>query len=136
MALTVQLLKQLIASLPPSESSKAALNFLKQSDLTQIVPARGPSGYMPAEYWLRVYKIKHGTATEAGIATYGFPLLLAALQKLPPSAPVAITAFETREWHGAFWSEQADQLVGFGLVKRRSTREEQDRLDWFRRNLT
>jgi len=135
LALTVKLLKRLIASLPPSEDNEAALNCLEQSDLTQIIPAGEPSSYSRAEYWLRIYRIKHGSTTKAGIATYGFPSLLAALQKLHPSAPLAITAFDTREWHGVFWSEQGDQLVGFVLVKHRSPQQEQDRLDWFRRNL-
>jgi hypothetical protein len=134
-ALTVKLLKQLIASLPPSEDAEAALNFLKQSDLTQIAPAGERSRYSPAKYWLRVYKIRHGTTTEAGIATYGFPSLLAALEKLHPSEPVAITAFGTSEWNGVFWSDQADQLVGLVLVKRRPPEQEQERLDWFRCNL-
>ena len=55
MALTVELLKQLIASLPRSEDTEAALNFLKQSDLTQVVPAGERSSYAPAEYWLRIH---------------------------------------------------------------------------------
>jgi hypothetical protein len=132
MPLTVKLLKHSIASLPLSEDTEAALNFLKQSDLTQIVPAGEPSSYSPAEYWLRIYKIRHGRTTEAGITTYGFPSLLV---QLHPSEPVAITAFNTREWHGVFWWNHSDQLVGFVLVKRRSPQQEQDRLDWFRRNL-
>jgi hypothetical protein len=134
-ALTVELLKQLSASLPPSEDTDAALNFLKQSDLTQVVPARQESRFAPAEHWLRIYKIRHGSTTEAAIATYGFPKLLAALEKLHPSKPIAITAFNTSEWHGAFWSDQAVQLVGFVLVKRRTPQQEQERLDWFRSNL-
>jgi hypothetical protein len=135
-ALTVELLKQSIASLPPSEDTEAAFNFLKQSDLTQIVPAGERSSYSSAKHWLRIYKIKHAITTEAGTATYGFPSLLAALEKLHPSELVAITTFATKEWHGFFWSDQADQLVGFVLVKRRTPQEEQERLDWFRRNLT
>ena len=136
MALTVELLKQLIASLPRSEDTEAALNFLKQSDLTQVVPAGERPSYAPAEYWLRIYKIKQWSTTKAGIATCGFPSLLAALEKLHPSEPVAITVFATNEWCGSFWTDQADQLVGFVIVKRRTPEQEQERLDWFRRNLT
>ena len=136
MALTVILLKQLIASLPPSEDTEAALDFLKQPDLTQVVPVGEPSSYSPAEDWLQIYKVRHRSTTKAGIATFGFPSLLAALEKLRPSEPVAITGFKTREWHGDFWSEQADQLVGFVLVRRRSPKQERERLDWFRRNFT
>lgn len=136
MALTVQMLEQVIASLPASENTWAALNFLKQSDLTPYVPTSGPSIYLPAEHWLRSYKIKHETSAESGITTYGFPSLLAALEALPSSEPVAMTGFQTKEWFGFFWSDQADRLIGFVLVKRRSPQEEQERLDWFRRNLT
>jgi hypothetical protein len=135
-ALRVELLKRLIDSLPPSEDTEAALNFLKQSDLTQVALAGEQLRFVPAEHWLRIYRIKRGTTTEAGIATDGFPSLLAALEKLPPSEPIAITAFNTSEWLGVFWSDQADQLVGFMLVKRRTPEQEQERLDWFLRNLT
>jgi hypothetical protein len=135
-ALTIELLKQLIASRSQSEDTEAALNFLKQSDPTQIVSAGERSRYSPAEYWLRIYKIRQRSTTKAGIATYGFPSLLAALEKLLPSEPLAITAFATNEWYGVFWSDQADQLVGFVLVKRRTPQQEQERLDWFRRHLT
>jgi hypothetical protein len=134
-ALTVELLKQLVASLSPSEDTKAALNFLNQSDLTQIVPAEERLSYSPAEYWLRIYKIRQGSTTRAGIATYGFPSLLAALEKLH-SELLTITAFATKEWYAVFWSDQADQLVGFVLVKRRTPEQEQERFDWFRRHMT
>jgi hypothetical protein len=136
MTLTVQILEQLIASLPASEDTWAALNFLKQSDLIRDVPTSGQSDYSPAEDWLRIYRIRHKTTMEGGIVTYGFPSLLAALEALPPSEPVAMTGFQTKEWFGFFWSDQADRLAGFVLVKRRSPQEEQERLDWFRRNLT
>jgi hypothetical protein len=135
MTLRVEMLRRLIGSLPPSEDTDAALNFLKQSDLAQIVPAGEQVSYSPAKHWLRIYKIKRGSTTEAGIATHGFPSLLATLEKLHPSQPIAITAFDTREWHGVFWSDQVDQLVGFVLVKRRTPEQEQERLDWFRHNL-
>ena len=131
MAFSVELLKQLIASLSPSEDTEAALNFLKQSDLTQIVPAGEQSRYSPAEHWLRIYKIRQGSTTNAGIATYGFPSLLAALEKLHPSEPLTITAFATNEWYAVSWSDQADQLVGFVLVKRRTPQQEQECLDGF-----
>jgi hypothetical protein len=134
-ALTVELLKQLIASLSPSEDTEAALSFLNQSHLTQIVPAGERSSYSPAEYWLRIYKIRQVSTTKAGIATYCFPSLLAALEKLH-SEPLAITAFATNKWYAVFWSDQADQLVGFVLVKRRTPEQEQERLDWFRRHMT
>jgi len=135
-ALTVELLKQLIASLSLSEDTEAALNFLNQSDLAQIVPAGEQSSYAPAKHWLRIYDIRQETTTKAGIATYGFPSLLASLQKLHPLEPVAITVFATSEWYGSFWTDQADQLVGFVVVKRRTPEQEQERLDWFRRHLT
>jgi hypothetical protein len=130
------MLEHLIASLPASEDTRAALNFLKQSDLTRYIPTSGPSIHLPAEHWLRSYKVKHDTSAGSGIATYGFPSLLAALEALPSSEPVAMTGFKTKEWLGFFWSDQADRLVGFVLVKRRSPQEEQERLDWFRRNFT
>lgn len=136
MALKVQMLEQAIVSLPASEDARAALNFLKQPDLTRYVPISEPSIHSPAKHWLRIYKIRHETSAESGIATYGFPSLLAALEALPSSEPVAMTGFQTEEWLGFFWSDQADRLVGFVLVKRRSPQEEQERLDWFRRNLT
>ena len=37
-ATTVELLAQMIGSLPLNEDTEAALNFLKQSDLTRIIP--------------------------------------------------------------------------------------------------
>ena len=135
MALTIELLKRLIASQPPSEDTEAALNFLEQSDLTQIVPGTERPIYSPAEYWLQVYKIKQHATTKASTATYGFPSLLAALEKLNPSEPLTITTLNTQKWLGAFWSNQADRLVGFVLVKRRPPQQEQERLDWFERNL-
>jgi hypothetical protein len=135
MALTVQVLEQLIASLSPSEDTEAALNFLKQSDLTQIAPEER-SSYSPAEHWHRTYKIRQDSTTKAGIATYGFPSLMVALEELPPSKPLTIAAFKTNEWFGVFWSDQADRLVGFVLVKCRAPQHEQERLDWFRRNMT
>lgn len=135
MALTIERLKKLIAVLPPTEDAEAALNFLKQSDLTQIVPIGERSDYSPAEYWLRDYTIRQESTMNAGIATYGFPSLLLALGKLHPAEPLTIIAFNANEWLGAFWSDQADQLIGFVLVKRRTPQQEQERLDWFRRNM-
>jgi hypothetical protein len=117
--LTVKLLER-IAALPPSEDTEAALHFLKQSDLTQIIPAEEQLSYSPAQYWLRIYKIKRETSIKAGITTYGFSSLLLALEKLPPSEPLAITALAANEWWGVFWLDQSHQLIGFVLVKRRS----------------
>jgi len=135
-ALTVEHLEQLIAALPPTEDTGAALNFLKRSDLTQIVPTGERTSYSSAEYWLRIYEIKQGTTLKAGITTYGFPSLLTALEKLHPQEPLTIVAFNVSEWLGVFWSDQADRLIGFVLVKRRTPQQEQERLDWFRRNMT
>jgi hypothetical protein len=135
-ALTVELLRQLIAVLPPTKDTEVALDFLKQPDLTQIAPTGERSSYSSAEGWLGIYKIRQGSTTKAGITTYGFPSLVAALEKLPPSEPLTNTAFNTCEWHGEFWSDQGDRLVGFVLVKRRTPQQEQDRLDWFRQNMT
>jgi hypothetical protein len=135
-ALTVELLEQLVAALPPTEDTEAALNFLRRSDLTQIVPTGERTDYAPAEEWLRIYKLRHGSTLKAGITTYGFGSLLAALEGLHPQELLTIVAFNTDEWHGGFWSNQADRLIGFVLVKRRTPQEEQERLDWFRRNLT
>jgi hypothetical protein len=134
-ALTVEFLERLIASLPPSEDTEAALNFLKQPDLIQIAPEER-SSYLPAEHWHRTYKRRQASTTKAGIATYGFPSLLVAMEELPPSKPLTGAAFKTNEWFGGFWSDQADRLVGFVLVKRRSPQHEQERLDWFRGNMT
>jgi hypothetical protein len=72
----------------------------------------------------------------AGLATRGFPSLLAALEKLSPSTLVTITVFTTSSGAGNFWSDQDDRLVGFVLVQRHSPEREQDRLEWFRQNLT
>jgi len=132
-ALTLKLLEQLIAALPPTEDTGAALKLLRRSDLTQIVPM---GGYLPAEDWLRIYKIKQCSTLKGGITTYGFPSLLAALEKLHPQEPLTIVAFKDNEWVGVFWSDQADRLIGFVLVKRRTPQQEQERLDWFRRNMT
>jgi hypothetical protein len=131
-ALTVEPLRQLIAALPPTKDTEVALNFLKQSDLTQIAPTGERPSYSSAEHWLRIYKIRQGSTTKAGSTTYGFPSLLVALEKLHPSEPLTITAFDTYEWFGVFWSDQGDRLVGFVLVKRRTPHQEQERLDWFR----
>lgn len=133
MALTVELLKQLIAALPPTEDTEAALNFLKRPDLP---PTGERSSCFPTEHSLRIYKRRQESTTRAGITTYGFPSLLLALEKLYPSEPLTRTVFKTNEWLGVFWSEQADQLIGFVLVKRRTPQQEQERLDWFRQNLT
>jgi hypothetical protein len=133
LALTVELLNRLLAALPPTE---AALNFLKRSDLTQIVSTGERTSYSPAEHWLRIYKVRQGSTMKARIITYGFSSLLLALEKLHPQDPLTITAFDTNEWLGVFWSDQADQLIGFVLVKRRTPQQGQEGLDWFVRNMT
>jgi len=135
-ALTVELLRRLIAALPPTEDTEVALNFLKQSDLTKIAPTGERSSYSSAEDWLQIYKIRQVSTTKGAITTWGFPSLMVALERLDPSEPLTITSFHTYEWFGAFWSDQGDRLVGFVLVKRRTPQQEQERLDWFRRNMT
>ena len=135
MALTVELLRPLIAALPLTEDTELALNFLKQPDLTQIAPAGERSSYSAAEDWLQVYKIRQASTAKAGITACGFPSLLVALEKLHPSEPLTIAAFNTHEWLGVFWSDQGDRLIGFVLVKRRTPMQEQERLDWFRQNM-
>jgi hypothetical protein len=135
-ALTIELLKRLIAAPPPTEDTGAALNFLKGADLTQIVPTGERASYSPAEHWLQIYKIRQKGTLKAGVTTYGFLSLRPALEKLHPQEPLTITAFGANEWLGVFWSDQADRLIGFVLVKLRNPQQEQERLDWFRRNMT
>jgi hypothetical protein len=134
--LAIEALTQRVALLPQSEDTEAAIDFLKQSDLAQVVPVRQISNCAPAEYWLRLYEMRWESTTKVGVSTYGFPSLLAALAKLPPSTPLTVTGFITNDWFGFFWSDQADRLVGFVLVKRRPPEQEQERLEWFRQNLT
>ncbi|MBR0844352.1 hypothetical protein JQ607_29475 [Bradyrhizobium liaoningense] len=136
MAVTKALLVQSLASRPKSDDGEAALNFLKQPDLTRILPPAEESDCLPAEHWLRLYKIRQEHTTATGIVTSGLPSLLAALHELQPSTPLAITMFSIKEWYGTFWSDQADRLIGFVLVERRSPLQEQERLDWLKRNLT
>jgi hypothetical protein len=135
-ALTVELLERLIAAQPPTDDTGAALNLLRRSDLTQVAPAGDRTRYSPAEEWLQIYKIRQESALKAGITTYGFPSLLPALEKLHPKAPLTIIAFKDDEWLGIFWSDQADRLIGFVLVKHRTPQQEQERLDWFARHTT
>ncbi|SFV19303.1 hypothetical protein [Bradyrhizobium arachidis] len=133
---TVELLAEMIGTLPADEDTEAALDFLGQPDLIRIVPAAEEANVASAQHWLRIYKIRQATTTEAGIVTRGFPLLLSALEKLHPTELVAVTVFAAPQWYGSFWSDQDERLVGFVLVERRSPEEEQKRLEWFRRNLT
>lgn len=137
MGLTAELLEQQTAALPPSADTEAALSFMKQPGLTQIVPpAEARATYLPAQHWLRIYRIRQEIIARNGDATYGFPSLLTALEKLPPLHPLTIAAFETNEGLAIFWSDQTGQLIGFVVMKGRTARQEQERLDWFRRNLT
>ncbi|MDA9398631.1 hypothetical protein XH79_07475 [Bradyrhizobium sp. CCBAU 45389] len=71
---------QQIASLPPSEDTMSAVKFLKRSDLAQPATLTGTSDNAPAEFWLRLRRRQESTI-RAGIATRGFPSLLAALEK-------------------------------------------------------
>ncbi|MCA1381029.1 hypothetical protein [Bradyrhizobium sp. BRP23] len=136
MTVTVELLAQTIGSLPASEDTEAALGFLKQPDLIKIAPSGQESSFGPAEESLRLCRIRQTTTAEAGFVTYGFPSLLSALEKLRPTALLTSTAFATAGWYGTFLSDQANRLVGYVLVERRSPEEEAQRLDWFRQNLT
>ncbi|MHC2579249.1 hypothetical protein ACVI1J_009537 [Bradyrhizobium diazoefficiens] len=131
-----ELLARVIGSLPASEDAEAALGFLKRSDLTRIVPSGEEASFGQADESLRICRIRQVSATEAGIVTYGFHSLLSALEKLHPTEILTLTAFATAEWYGTFWLDQADRLVGFVLVQRRPPEEEQERLEWLRRNLT
>jgi hypothetical protein len=129
-------LVQLIAALPPSDETQAALALLKQPSLTQIAPSGDQLNHHPADHWLRIYRIRHESTAKASIATYGFLALLTALEKLPPSEPVTMTAFDGTGWLGVFWTNQTNQLIGFVLVAKRAPDEERERLDWFHRNMT
>lgn len=90
---TVELLAEMIGTLPADEDTEAALDFLGQPDLIRIVPAAEEANVASAQHWLRIYKIRQATTTEAGIVTRGFPLLLSALEKLHPTELVAVTVF-------------------------------------------
>jgi hypothetical protein len=136
MVMTVELLARLIGSLPASQDAEAALGFLKQPDLIRIAPSGDEVSFGPAEECLRISRMRRQTATEAGIVTCGFASLLSALARLHPAELVTNAAFATADWYGTFWLDKADRFVGFVLAKRRSPEQEQDRLDWFRRNLT
>ncbi|MBK3663692.1 hypothetical protein JJE66_21015 [Bradyrhizobium diazoefficiens] len=136
MAIAVESLAQMIGLLPANEDKAAALDFLKRPDLTRPDSVTGVSDYASAEFWLRSLRRRQERTIGAGIATRGFPSLLAALEKLSPSAPVTITVYTTNAGSGNFWSDQNGQFVGFVLVERRSPEEEQERLEWLRRNLT
>jgi hypothetical protein len=129
-------LAQLIAALPLSDETQAALVFLKRPGLSQIVPSGDESNYIPANHWLRTFRLKHASTARAGVRTCGFPSLLTALEKLPPSEPLTIAGFDGNGWHGGFWLNQRNQLIGFVLVAKRTPDEEQERLDWFHRDLT
>ncbi|TWB04266.1 hypothetical protein [Bradyrhizobium stylosanthis] len=134
--MTVELVARLIGSLPASKDTEAALGFLKQPDIIRIAPSGSEVSFGPAEASLRICRIRQQVTTEAGVTTYGFPSLLSALAKLHPAELVTAAAFTTADWYGTFLLDNTDRLVGFVLVKRRSPEEEQERLDWFRRNLT
>jgi len=136
MPLDLNSLRQSIAALPPSEDRAAALDLLRRPDLTRVAFSGEPAKYSPADSWLRIFRIRHMTTRSADIATFGFPSLLRALEALPPSRPLTISAFQADDWLASFWSDEADQLVGFVLVQRRSAEEEQARLDWFTRHMT
>ncbi|MCG2630218.1 hypothetical protein L6654_26675 [Bradyrhizobium sp. WYCCWR 13023] len=136
MTVTVELLARTIGLLPASDDTEAALDFLKQSDLIKIVPSGLESSLGPAEESLRICRIRQTTTSEAGTVTYGFPSLLSALEKLRPTELLTSTVFATAGWYGTFLSDQANRLVGYMLVKRRSPEEEAERLDWFWQNLT
>ncbi|MGO4728346.1 MULTISPECIES: hypothetical protein [unclassified Inquilinus] len=129
-------IEQFIAALPPSDEAQAALAFLKQPGLAQVAPSGDRTDYHPASHWLRIYRIRHDSTAKAGVTTYGFPSLLTALEKLPPSQPLTMAAFDGTGWLGVFWSDQNNQLIGFVLVAKRTPEEEQERLNWFHQNLT
>ena len=136
MTAAVELLARTIGSLPASEDTEAALGFLKQSDLIRIVPSGQEFSFGPAEESLRICRIKQAITAEAGTVTYGFPSLLSALQKLRPTELLTSTVFATAGWYGTFLLDQANRLVGYVLVERRSPEKEAERLDWFQQNLT
>ncbi len=59
MSSIVKSLVQLIAALPQSDETQAALAFLKQPGLTQIAPSGDQLSYHSANHWLRIYRIRH-----------------------------------------------------------------------------
>jgi hypothetical protein len=136
MSVTIESLTQLVTMLPPSDEAEAALRFLKQPDLANIGLSDAPPNCHTAEYWLGIFRTRQWRADNAGITTYGFPSLLAALERLPPAEPITMSAFNGAGWFGSFWLNQAAELVGFVLVARRTPAEEEERLKWFLRHMT
>jgi hypothetical protein len=136
MQATIELLTRLIRMREPDEETDAALRFLTLPDLAKIAPSDDRLRFSPAGEWLRIYQIKQESTDKTGVATGGFPSLLAALRRLPPSEPITLTAFQSSGWHGAFWLNQTNELIGFVLVARRTPAEERERLDWFLRHFT
>jgi hypothetical protein len=134
--INIDALVRSIEALPPDEGTAFALRFLARTDLTESPRSEAEVRYTPAEEWLSIYKIKRWTSDKAGMKTYGFPSLLSALERLPPSEPISIRCFQCAEWYGTFWLNKSSELVGFVLVERRTPAEEQKRLDYFRRNMT
>jgi hypothetical protein len=136
MAVTVQTLKQKISGLPRSADTLAALAFLERPDIQRTDPPFALHD-APASNLLKTYRIRQQSNAKSGVVTRGFPGLLASLAALPVLERVAIAAFETTDWFLAtFWSDNAENLVGFVLVARRTAEDEQERLDWFKRKLT
>jgi hypothetical protein len=131
MSVTIKSLTQLVAILPRSDETEAALRFLNQSDLAKIAPSEAAPNRHAAEYWLGIFRIRQKTTDDAGITTYGFPSFLAALERLPPAEPITMSAFNGAGWFGSFWLNQATELIGFVLVEQRTPAEERDRLNSF-----
>lgn len=131
-AATVELLAQLVTSLPPSDEAEAALHFLKQPDLIYTASSQSSPNCHGAAYWLRIFMIRQKTT--AGLTTYGCSSFLAALERLPPAEPITMTTFQSAGWFGSFWLNQESELIGFILVAKRAPEQEEGRLDWFSRH--
>lgn len=135
MSACVASLARSVEALPSNEDTAAALRFLKRTDLVEISPCQDELNFRTAEEWLKIYEIRRSSSDRAGLKTYGFESLLIALDGLSTSEPIAVRAFSCSEWHGAFWLNQKNELIGFALVARRTPTEEQERQDWFQRHM-
>jgi len=134
--MTAEAIAQQLQTLPSTDDTEAALSFIKQPGLVQVPHPFPDHAGAPAHVVLRTYRLRAKSTAKAGMPAFGFPSLLNALAVLPPMEPVTTTVFEGTGCLGIFWSTQTDPLLGFVIVKQRSPEEEQERIDWFRRNIT
>ena len=97
----------------PFGDADIAIAVLEDPDVAEVYSAS--TSTFPAKHWLETYRTSFGQMAKKA-KVHGGDAVLQELEKLSPSDPISLFAYDANERLGLFWLTEDNRLVGFAIV--------------------